>query len=69
MKATKELAYGTLSQNNQVRIIQTQYCKIMFWKYVQVNFITPGFTGKILDFSNADTAVDQYHRFKVTSEI
>lgn len=23
-------------------------------------------TGKILDFSNANTAVDQYHRFKVT---
>ena len=39
---------------------------LFIYLYIYLPFIQFGvLTGRILDFSNADTAVDQYHRFKV----
>lgn len=70
-KETKEIAYGILSQNNQVVFLLNfdgyYYINYALAKGVYNYFFNmfPVLTGKILDFSNADTAVDQYHRFKV----
>ena len=80
MKATRELAYGILLQGNQVRIQiflkrRINAAKACIYK-IKTNDINLSFnlshffyayttTGRILDFSNADMAVDQYHRFKV----
>ena len=36
-------------------------------KFQRFSFLQ--FVGKISDFSNADVAVDQYHRFKVSSSL
>jgi hypothetical protein len=79
MKATRELAYGILLQGNQVRIQIFLKRRINATKaciYKKPMILTCAFnlslffyayttTGRILDFSNANTAVDQYHRFKV----
>lgn len=72
MKATRELAYGILFQGNQVRF-QKCYKSLYMQKPLILTcafnlshfFYAYTTTGRILDFSNADMAVDQYHRFKV----
>uniref|UniRef100_A0A1J3I578 Putative beta-glucosidase 41 n=1 Tax=Noccaea caerulescens TaxID=107243 RepID=A0A1J3I578_NOCCA len=67
MKETKDKAYGTLSRRNQVsNKTNAENSHKHKPDFSQFNVIVLDSTGKILDFSNADTTVDQYHRFHVS---
>lgn len=68
MKERKEIAYGTRLPGNQVRNQNLEETRNTAGSFILVELIHVS-PGRIVDFSNADTAVDQYHRFKVNSTI